>query len=174
MTPATDGGSCPKLDPTAITVHLHRVLFAFPVNFRVMAFMFAALWLNISTAATVAGAVYLRQCVLSASLRNRDDSRVKAASATMYALFHSFKPWHVIALLGLRCAAGAYAGDDDFAISRIDSGERSLLNAHNPAWARATNDVGSVPGGFALDHLSVVLRRSAVRQLAYDRLLQEQ
>lgn len=91
MTPATDGGSCPKLDPTAITVHLHRVFSAFPVNFRVMAFMFAALWLNISTAATVAGAVYLRQCVLSASLRNRDDSRVKAASATMYALFHSFK-----------------------------------------------------------------------------------
>ena len=41
-------------------------------------------------------------------------------------------------------------------------------------WAQPKNDLGAVPADLTLDHLSLVLRRSPERQLAYDQLLGEQ
>ncbi len=69
----------------------------------------------------------------------------------------------------------AHAAPSDLVASSADNAERAVLpGPRRAAWAQARNDLGSVPDDIALDHLSVVLRRSAERQQAYDLLLQEQ
>ncbi len=68
----------------------------------------------------------------------------------------------------------AHAAPPDLVVASVDSAERAVLPGPRAAWAQARNDLGSVPGDLVLDHLSVMLRRSADRQQAYDLLLQEQ
>lgn len=68
----------------------------------------------------------------------------------------------------------ALAAPNDLVVASVDSTQRAVLPGQQAVWARAGNDLGSVPDDLALNHLSVVLRRSAERQRAYDLLLLQQ
>jgi pseudomonalisin len=85
---------------------------------------------------------------------------------------------HIVAttLLGLGMLVGnaARAASPDLVVAAVDSAKRAALPTSHVSWARAQNDVGRVPDNIALEHLSVVLQRTAQRQQAYDRLLQDQ
>ncbi|MFI4970660.1 MAG: protease pro-enzyme activation domain-containing protein, partial [Lysobacterales bacterium] len=77
-----------------------------------------------------------------------------------------------VIVLALSSVSHAVAADA--IVTPVDNAKRAILTDHGPAWAQPKNDRGAVPADLALDHLSLILRRSPERQAAYDRLLREQ
>lgn len=71
-------------------------------------------------------------------------------------------------------AAVAQAASADVITDSIDNAKRVAVPDQRVRWAKAESDRGAVPADLALDHLSLVLRRTPERQQAWERLLQEQ
>ncbi len=71
-------------------------------------------------------------------------------------------------------AAVAQAASADFITESVDNTKRVAAPDQHLRWAKAESDRGAVPGDLALDHLSLVLRRTPQRQQAWERLLKEQ
>ena len=79
-----------------------------------------------------------------------------------------------ICTLTLLLTATSQAVARDAIVTLVDNAKRAVLPGHSVPWAQPKNDLGTVPANLMLDHLSLVLRRSPERQLAYDQLLREQ
>ena len=79
-----------------------------------------------------------------------------------------------ICTLTLLLSAASQAVARDAIVTLVDNAKRAVLPGHSVPWAQPKNDLGTVPANLMLDHLSLVLRRSPERQLAYDQLLREQ
>jgi len=79
-----------------------------------------------------------------------------------------------ICALTLLLSATSQAAAGDAIVTPVDNAKRAALADQGAPWAQPKNDLGAVPADLTLDHLSLVLRRSPERQLAYDQLLREQ
>lgn len=79
-----------------------------------------------------------------------------------------------ICALALLLSATSQAAVGDVIITPVDNAKRAALADQGARWAQPKNDLGAVPADLRLDQLSLVLRRSPERQLAYDQLLREQ
>lgn len=62
----------------------------------------------------------------------------------------------------------------DLITGPVDSAMRSVLHSNRPQWAVAKNDRGAVASDLALNHLTLVLKRSPERQRAFEQFLTEQ
>lgn len=71
-------------------------------------------------------------------------------------------------------AFSIHAGATDLITAKVDVGQRTTLAGEHGGWATPAADRGPVPAALALTHLSLLLKRSAERQQAYERLLREQ
>jgi pseudomonalisin len=80
------------------------------------------------------------------------------------------------AVLPLSAAAQAQQTrhEADRVIATVDTQRRHALHGHLPGWARPGGDLGAVTTDIELDHLTVVLARSAATQTAFDQLLADQ
>lgn len=86
---------------------------------------------------------------------------------------------HAVARLlsGALVAVGLLGGNAvaaDLVTTRIDTARRAALPGHQVAWARAANDRGAVSAASELRSLTLGLKRSPERQLAFDAYLREQ
>lgn len=79
-----------------------------------------------------------------------------------------------ICALTLLLSATSQAVARDAIVTLVDNAKRAVLPGHSVPWAQPKNDLGAVSADLTLDHLSLVLRRSPERHLAYDQLLREQ
>jgi pseudomonalisin len=79
------------------------------------------------------------------------------------------------ALMGV-CVFATTAGAQvaDRVIQAINPQDRVVLAGQHVEWASALNDQGSLAPDTALEHLSVVLQRSADQQQAFEQLLRDQ
>ena len=62
----------------------------------------------------------------------------------------------------------------DLIVERLDSARLTALPHSRVAWATAENDLGEVAGDLHLSHLTLVLKRSAEQQRAFEELLDQQ
>jgi pseudomonalisin len=62
----------------------------------------------------------------------------------------------------------------DRVTAAVDAQQRRTLGRHLPPWAGPENDLGAIGTDVALDHLTVVLARSAATQAAFEQLLADQ
>jgi len=65
------------------------------------------------------------------------------------------------------------SGAADLVTERVDVAHLSAL-PRNPAWASTGNDLGEVADDLQLSHLTLVLRRSAQQQVAFEKFLAQQ
>ncbi len=66
------------------------------------------------------------------------------------------------------------ASGADLVVDSVDLAQRTTLPQARAAWASAANDLGEVPDDLPLSHLTVVLKRPAQQQLAFEQLLKQQ
>ncbi len=82
--------------------------------------------------------------------------------------------------LPVRCCPAASAPaqqtrhEADRVIAAVDTQQRQTLGGHLPPWAAPEDDLGAVGTDLALDHLTVVLARSAATQAAFEQFLNDQ
>lgn len=62
----------------------------------------------------------------------------------------------------------------DRVTSRVDMQQHHALHGHLPPWAEPTSDLGAVTSDISLNHLTVVMARSAATQAAFEQLLDDQ
>ena len=82
--------------------------------------------------------------------------------------------WGLAALAGFTGTPDTRANAVDLVTSRADGSDRVTLAGQRPAWAKASNDRGAVADDLRLNRMTLVLKRSAERQRAFDALLRAQ
>ena len=82
----------------------------------------------------------------------------------------------MLILLAAAAVAGgaAHAQVPDRITRPIDPGVMQVLAHHHPQWAVQANDAGAVPANLPVEHLTLVLERSAQQEAAFEELLREQ
>ena len=84
-------------------------------------------------------------------------------------------PLSIPLLVALGTHGGAAsAATPDLVTAKVDAQSRVALDGNRPRWATAATDVGTVPAQLQLKRMTVLLKRPAERQRAFDALLQAQ
>jgi subtilase family serine protease len=68
-------------------------------------------------------------------------------------------------------AVSAASQTADRVMQAADSEQMQTLANHHPLWANPANDAGAVPANTAIDHMTLILARSAAQEQAFDQLL---
>ncbi len=71
-------------------------------------------------------------------------------------------------------AVVAHAQIADRIPDRFDLTQTQTLSNHHPVWASPADDAGAVPADLPMQHLTMVLARSAQQEAAFEELLREQ
>jgi len=79
----------------------------------------------------------------------------------------------VLALAGVGAAAQVRA-QADRVVGALDVNQRQTVKGHVAGWTSTEGDLGAVSADVQLEHLTVVLTRSAERQAAFEQLLADQ
>jgi hypothetical protein len=80
----------------------------------------------------------------------------------------------VLAAFGGVLSSGAFALGGSRAAQGVDRSQSRVLANHHPRWANPTNDAGPLPPDQRLEHLTIVLARSAEQQAAFEQFLSDQ
>jgi pseudomonalisin len=88
------------------------------------------------------------------------------------AVAHRFLLRSLVATLSV--LAATHGRGADLVMQPVEPAQRTALPQQRVAWAQAATDLGEAPEDLSLSHLTVVLKRSAQRQLGFERFLNQQ
>lgn len=91
---------------------------------------------------------------------------------TLYKLAH--RKFFILLSAAALAAGMAHAQEADRIPRTFDASQVRVLANHHPLWAAAADDAGAVPADLPMQHLTLVLARSAEQEAAFDELLKEQ
>jgi hypothetical protein len=81
--------------------------------------------------------------------------------------------WTMASVTTLSISATSLAQTIDLVDAPVDSTIRVVLRRERPPWALPQNSQGRVPDDTSFEHMTLILKRSAVRQQAFENFLQQ-